>query len=300
MFTLFCAIGLGFGAPASGNEGAAMGALKVAKHYYDKGDFEKAALRFHEAYKIHPNPAFLFNAARAEQRGFKLEAAERDFNEVLRRAKDPKMLKRTRLHLAEIKAYRERLSGDAAQANKANAAAAAAQKDAAAAHAEAEKARLDAERSRVEAEKSRAEAIHAKKAARAKKAATDPPMSLKKKILYGVSGFFVVTGAAGWITAATLRNQAVALETEVVSTGDVVLREDKLKRHADLVTQSSSVQAGSLVFLVIGGAGGWLTYRFVDRDPDPSKDDKNAGKSKVSLNVAPWFDGRGLSLQGAF
>ena len=50
----------------------AMQALGLAKHYYNKGAFEKAAELFMEAHKLDSRVEFMFNAARAYQRAIKL------------------------------------------------------------------------------------------------------------------------------------------------------------------------------------------------------------------------------------
>lgn len=94
---------------------AAMAALKVAKHYYDGGQFDKAAERFHEAWKIDQNPAFLFNAARAEMRAFQLDKAEADFNQYLALTGIAgEGRRRAQVHLEEIGAQRKMLANKAA------------------------------------------------------------------------------------------------------------------------------------------------------------------------------------------
>jgi len=85
------------------HKAAAMAALKVAKHYYKAKEFNKAAERFHEAYRIDPNPAFLFNAARAEMRAFKLNAAEKNFKRYLGlKGIDSEGRRRAKVHLEEV------------------------------------------------------------------------------------------------------------------------------------------------------------------------------------------------------
>lgn len=105
---------LGTRAPAAADEasaGAAMGALKLAKHYYDKKDFARAAARFHEAWSIDPNPAFLFNAARAEMRSFQLDAAEKHFRQYLGlKGIDAAGRRRAQVHVEEIAAQRKLLA----------------------------------------------------------------------------------------------------------------------------------------------------------------------------------------------
>ncbi len=87
---------------------AAMAALKVAKHYYDAKQFAKAAERFHEAWGIDPNPAFLFNAARSEMRAFKLDQAEGHFKQYLGLKRiDAEGRRRASVHLDEVAAQRK-------------------------------------------------------------------------------------------------------------------------------------------------------------------------------------------------
>ncbi|MCO4760217.1 MAG: hypothetical protein KC502_01855 [Myxococcales bacterium] len=103
--------------PASSAEAskAAMAALSLANHHYKGGRFKKAAKLYHEAYGIDARAAFLFNAARAEMRGFAHVDAKRDFERymALPTATD-KGKQRARLHLSEIEAYQKRMA--AAQA----------------------------------------------------------------------------------------------------------------------------------------------------------------------------------------
>ncbi len=84
-------------------EKAAFGALELAKLHYKEGRYEQAAKLFHQAYQIHPIPGFLFNAARAEQRAFKLDAAQKDYQRVIDlKDVDAETKRRAQLHLKEI------------------------------------------------------------------------------------------------------------------------------------------------------------------------------------------------------
>ena len=99
-----------------------MGALRMANLHYQEGRFQKAAELYHDAFKTHPEPAFLFNAARAEMRDFQLDAAERDFRRYLELpGVDEAGQRRANVHLDEIAGYRR----DAAAKSQASAAAAA-------------------------------------------------------------------------------------------------------------------------------------------------------------------------------
>ena len=87
-----------------------MGALELAKHHYKQGNFKKAATLFIEAYGIHPNPAFLFNAGRAQQRAFALSEAEATYKKYLQvEQKDKRGRSRAEMHLSEIAEVRKQL-----------------------------------------------------------------------------------------------------------------------------------------------------------------------------------------------
>ncbi|HAN31855.1 MAG TPA: hypothetical protein DCQ06_09685 [Myxococcales bacterium] len=96
--------------PNSGTVKAAMGALELAKHHYKRGNFKKAAKLFLEAYSIHPNTAFLFNAGRAQQRAFKLTDAEDIYRKYLKaERKDQRGRSRASMHIKEIQEVRAQL-----------------------------------------------------------------------------------------------------------------------------------------------------------------------------------------------
>jgi tetratricopeptide (TPR) repeat protein len=82
----------------------AMAALEIAKQYYGEKDFKEAARLFHKAFSLDPKPAFLYNAARSEQRGFMLKEAQRDFQRILDlKDIDPETRKRSMVHLEEVR-----------------------------------------------------------------------------------------------------------------------------------------------------------------------------------------------------
>ena len=99
---------------------AAMGAMEMAKLLYKEGKYGKAAEFFHQAYAVKPIPGFLFNAARSEQRVFKLKEARRDFERLLKLEElDAQTRKRAKMHLKEIaeaEAYAARLKAKAGNA----------------------------------------------------------------------------------------------------------------------------------------------------------------------------------------
>lgn len=92
-------------------QGAAMSALKLARFHYDKGDFDKAAALFLEAYRIDPKPEFIFNAGRAEQRAMRLDDAERHFRQCLAHDNlEATVDRRVRIHLQEVLTVKKALA----------------------------------------------------------------------------------------------------------------------------------------------------------------------------------------------
>ena len=81
----------------------AMQALGLAKHYYSKGNFEKAAELFMEAYQLDARVEFMFNAARAYQRAIKLKKAKSLFNRCVKTKKAPAVVvEKAKIYLREI------------------------------------------------------------------------------------------------------------------------------------------------------------------------------------------------------
>ena len=81
----------------------AMQALGLAKHYYSKGQFEKAAELFMEAYQLDARVEFMFNAARAYQRAIKLHRAKALFNRCLKTSlAPPVVIEKAKIYLQEI------------------------------------------------------------------------------------------------------------------------------------------------------------------------------------------------------
>jgi len=98
-------------------EGAAMSALKLARFHYDKGNFDRAAALFLEAYRIDPKPEFIFNAGRAKQRAMKLDDAERHFRKCLTHNNlEATVDRRVRIHLQEVLAVKKALASAKSQA----------------------------------------------------------------------------------------------------------------------------------------------------------------------------------------
>ncbi len=82
----------------------AMAALVIAKQYYAEKEFKLAAKLFHKAYSLDPKPAFLYNAARAEQRGFMLAEAQRDYERLIGlKNADVETRKRAKVKLEEVR-----------------------------------------------------------------------------------------------------------------------------------------------------------------------------------------------------
>ena len=109
---LITALLLVFPAGAVGQQGqllqaepskVAMQALGLAKHYYSKGQFEKAAELFMEAYQLDARVEFMFNAARAYQRAIKLRRAKALFNRCAKTKDAPAVVvEKANIYLREI------------------------------------------------------------------------------------------------------------------------------------------------------------------------------------------------------
>ena len=81
----------------------AMQALGLAKHYYSKGQFEKAAELFMEAYQLDARVEFMFNAARAYQRAIKLARAKALFKRCVKTKAAPAVVvEKANIYLREI------------------------------------------------------------------------------------------------------------------------------------------------------------------------------------------------------
>ncbi len=92
-------------ATETSREKTALKMLEVAKFYYHKGKFLKAAKGFHDAYAIDPRPEFLFNAARAEHLGMALDKAAKNYQKCLAlKTANAKLNGRARLYLGQVKA----------------------------------------------------------------------------------------------------------------------------------------------------------------------------------------------------
>ena len=84
---------------------------KAATKRYKAGKYKKASELYHRAFKMSSVPSYLFNAARAEQRAFAYDAAERDFRRYLRLSnQDARGQSRARVHLKEIREIRAKLA----------------------------------------------------------------------------------------------------------------------------------------------------------------------------------------------
>ena len=89
----------------------AMQALGLAKHYYSKGQFEKAAELFMEAYQLDARVEFMFNAARAYQRAIKLRRAKALFNRCVKTKDAPAVVvEKAKIYLREIENMEKALS----------------------------------------------------------------------------------------------------------------------------------------------------------------------------------------------
>jgi len=111
---------------ATADPTAAQAAIDLARYHYGKGDYKAAARLFLQAFSLDPRPDSLFNAARAEQRGFELDDAERDFLAFLKLpGVSPESSHRAEVHLKEVRETRAQLEQAKAKAQAAAAAAAA-------------------------------------------------------------------------------------------------------------------------------------------------------------------------------
>jgi len=94
---------------------AAIPLLKTAREHYQSKRYKEAAHLYHAAYQLSGDPIDLFNAARAEQRGFQLDAAEADYKRYLKAAPAGQAgVPRAKLHLQEIAEARAALAGKSA------------------------------------------------------------------------------------------------------------------------------------------------------------------------------------------
>jgi tetratricopeptide (TPR) repeat protein len=97
------------------NEAAALTILQAANSNYKEKKFVKAAQMYVTAFEVSKNPAYLFNAARAYQRGYRLEDSEALYKRCLTLVNDPqsKVVRRARVHLQEIEEARKALAAAA-------------------------------------------------------------------------------------------------------------------------------------------------------------------------------------------
>lgn len=116
---LTVALGLAWGPAsvqaASSQARQAMAAFERAAGHYEGGRFSQAASLFHRAWELDPQPEYIYNAARAEHRDGRLEAAERDYRRCLElKGADQVIRKRAEGYLNEIVTARERAAAAAA------------------------------------------------------------------------------------------------------------------------------------------------------------------------------------------
>lgn len=84
-------------------EAAARALRDAAKVHYDARRYDQAASLYLSAFEVTSNPAYLFNAARSEQRSYRLDDAEKHFRQFIAlSAEDRAGVKRAELHLSEI------------------------------------------------------------------------------------------------------------------------------------------------------------------------------------------------------
>jgi len=244
---------------------AAMGALDMARHFYKKGDYRKAAQLFHQAYGFDPIPDFLFNAARAEQRAFMLDESKRDFDKFLTLPDASEQAqRRARTHLKEIKEsqahYAEvsrRKAEEAAKKVKQAQAAESAKKAAAARREAARKAKEEAARKKAAAKAAGASgaAVGVKKAPQAGEWKTPAGWA---GLGLGVAA--ITTGALLWATAAS--DQADLDEAASKPADDGLIHSVDWKEYEERRLDNSSSRRMGVIALSAGAAlasaGAWL------------------------------------------
>lgn len=250
-------------------EKAALTILQDAKAQYDKGQFGEAAAAFKVAFGMTDNPAYLFNHARAAQRGKQLDVAEKAFEAYLKHARaDDKGKRRAKVHLAEIREMKAVLA-------RATVAEAAAKKEAA---------------RRAELEKKRkaaaAEAVARKKAEEAAGLGWKRTTALAS---WGVGAAGLGVGTWLALSAASERQDAEDAIASYPTHRDYVSAVDDAKRKA--VIGYATLGAGA----VIAGVGTWL---WLDGAPETTSGKRSAAQAR--LHVAPQADLRGVVLLGRF
>lgn len=94
----------------------AMTAFKMGLHFMGQKNYRKAAEMFREAYAVSKRPDFLYNVARAEQRAFQLDLAEKNFKMFLGlEGASAEGVRRAKVHLTEIADARAHLARLAAK-----------------------------------------------------------------------------------------------------------------------------------------------------------------------------------------
>jgi len=219
---------------------AAMQILGAAKFYYTKGDFAEAAKLFHQAYRTHPRPEFLYNAARAEQRAADFENAKKHYTEVMRlKACPAKVAERSRLALKEIAGVEALIRKSKAKPEKV--------KSGSTTELE------GVDKVPTASGRARAETKAAKEEAARQTAATSAPKSVV-------------------VASKPAKSGPAAGSTPAVTEGQVTAAPDAWKNTAALPTIGAGV--------VIAGVGGWLLSSWLSgqSELDALYEDKKDGK----------------------
>ena len=236
-----------------------MGALALAKHHYQNKQYKEAAKLFHQAYKLHPLPGFLFNAARSEQRAFQLDAAEEHYREVLTlKDVDAETRKRAEFHLGEVKEIRKRLAQERKQAEDA---------------AEKRRKAASAARRAEEADK-QAEAKKAAEEGTAKGASAAPGSGWKGPVGFATAGVGAVALGLGVYLALDASSQNDALNAKLEQTdgsGKITgISKTEYKAEVDAInatnTNSRIAMGAGLVAL---SASAWM---LLTRSASPAPD----------------------------
>lgn len=206
---------------------AAAAAYKLALHHYEAEAFDKAAPLFHQAFAIRPEPVFLYNAARAEERGGHTETAVNTYRKLLALSDIPeKMADKAREHLAT---------------------------------AEAEVAKRRAARERAQAEQA---AALAREQEAARLRAAEEAASTRKMIGWASAGTgLVLLGGAAWLLASWSSDQA-ALDEKVADRVDGMVvktsfeaytaEQDRVDRLGVMGASAAGLGAAAL------GLGAWM------------------------------------------
>ena len=245
------------------SEAAALAILQAAKKHYSNKSFIKAAQMFATAYEVSGNPAYLFNAGRAYQRGYKLDEAEKHFKRCLSLVKDKKnpMVHRAKIHLQEIQEARSAIAAAVKTASGSSLASSPPKPKPQVTPPDASKKpdKTPSETKPAPAKAPQAGADAAKKSVSAKRS---PKPSWKRYTSWGLIAGGGVTGAvAAWMMASAT-NDKNALQDDVkrnTKGGKVVM--SKADYDQEVSSINSRIYTGYGLFaagIALVGTGAWM------------------------------------------